>query len=247
MSALGQIGTAVASLASGFDKLTKTTAQLEKNITQFNDAIGGSAVVGGMSTFNDIITLLSATFAREMMPAIVEFAATLLDWVPTIATIGQIFSDTMTHIVNIFGIVGGVVQYFLEALNTLKMALEDAGNWILRKVSLGAAGGAAHTEEEYAANRERARTALERVFAPDAGGGEQHKKNAETVVKAMTAAFGKQGQVGFGGIADAQKQIQMRAFQTDIQAQILKVNQQQLDVANKHLEATRQQAPAVGP
>lgn len=182
------------------------------------------------------------------------------------------FSDYMTVTANTIRMV------FLAAAGgilTIVQGVMRAVEWVLGKIpGMGSAGKAVGKgadelgtwidgiKEAIRSESKEADEALKRIADRQKEGRGQGQAGAaaqnfmgslagkiEQILKTASFAMAQKANVGFTGIADVAKQVQMQAFQSDIQTQILKVLRENLGVGKKflkELQKVARAAPAVG-
>jgi hypothetical protein len=204
------------------------------------------AVIAALLTLADMVKgEMASGFQKVSQWLVTTFATTLPRIIKNILDFGDTLASVTLKIVSAVTLFASI--FFEAASKLLRLVGADRlggaahqASGMLESLGIGAYGLAQGRDKAIADREKEARKPGGGEFANLVNSfGEGFKKNFGKVVDASAKFQGQQGNVGFSGIADVAKQIQMQSFQNDLQGDILKAGQStvsELQQLNKQIQ-----------
>ena len=189
-------------------QLIKGTKQLNQSFLQLasRDSAGIGSATGGA------FSILMSSFGSILTPALVPLAAAFL-------TLSDLISQR---------VVPALKELLQLGPKEVVKKAADAETGLIAKF-LGFFGDKAGQIAVDARQKIADRAAAKEANKPSAE--DLFLKNLDTVVRQMMVAMGQKGQVGFSGIADVWKQVQLKALMSPYEKRMWDLSKEQRDIA----------------
>lgn len=253
----------IASVSQALQGLAKVTGELVKvtpAATAALTSLGAAALPGGFTVLAQTVQYMTSIIGTVAVPVFGVVAAAGL-------TLADMFKDTLLsaakavatwfteNLIPAIKLVVDACSFLAEKFADTQQGLATGMAWIGEKLGLVEKG----TTDVLRGDdiRARARQQQAQAAAPagggaaaPAGGGIMDKfvENFGSIVQSIRQGMAQQAKYGFSSLTEAAKQIQMQAFQSDMQKKLFDVQKSALDILESMLKEFQKGGlqPAVG-